>query len=90
MTAANKQIAEEIGALLAPVGENWWAYREAHPETEMYYEDGAHACRLVLPSCRLESLGGRHHRTRISMADAVTRTLDNKERRTCPFFERNQ
>ena len=43
MTAANKQIAEEIGALLAPVGENWWAYREAHPETEMYYEDGAHA-----------------------------------------------
>ena len=43
MTAANKQIAEEIGALLAPVGENWWSYREAHPETEMYYEDGAHA-----------------------------------------------
>ena len=28
---------------LAPVGENWWSYREAHPETEMYYEDGAHA-----------------------------------------------
>ena len=43
MTAANKQIAKEIGALLAPVGENWWAYREAHPETEMYYEDGSHA-----------------------------------------------
>lgn len=45
MTAANCKIAEEIHALLAPVGENWWAYREAHPEVEMYYEDGAHASR---------------------------------------------
>lgn len=43
MTAAHRQIAEEIGALLAPVGENWWAYRRSWPEVEMYYEDGAHA-----------------------------------------------
>lgn len=63
MTAANKQIAEEIGALLAPVGENWWAYREAHPETEMYYEDGAPCisgrfclcCRLYLEEHRRRS-----------------------------------
>ena len=43
MTEANRKIAAEIGALLAPVGEKWWPYREAHPEVEMCYEYGAHA-----------------------------------------------
>ena len=43
MTKAHEKIAEEINAILAPVGSNWWAYRKSHPEIEMYYEDGAHA-----------------------------------------------
>lgn len=43
MNAAHRKIAEEIGALLAPVGENWWGYQESWPDIEMYYEDGAHA-----------------------------------------------
>ena len=37
------KIAEEIDALLAPVGEEWWQYKKNHPEIEMYAEDGAHA-----------------------------------------------
>ena len=43
MTKAHQEIAEEIGALLAPVGEEWWQYKKNHPEIEMYAEDGAHA-----------------------------------------------
>ena len=43
MTQAHRQIAEETGALLAPVGEKWWEYRKQNPETEMYDGDGAHA-----------------------------------------------
>ena len=43
MNEAYRQIAEEIGALLAPVGENWWKYQESCPELDMYYKDGAHA-----------------------------------------------
>ena len=43
MNAVHRQIAEEIGALVAPVGEGWWDYRESHPELELYWEDGAHA-----------------------------------------------
>lgn len=43
MNAAGRRIAEEIGALLAPVGEYWWDYAKAHPETEMYKRDGSHA-----------------------------------------------
>ncbi len=43
MSRANRQIAEETGALLAPVGENWQAYQKSHPDLEMYAEDGAHA-----------------------------------------------
>ena len=38
-----QEIAEEIDALLAPVGEEWWQYKKNHPEIEMYAEDGAHA-----------------------------------------------
>ncbi|MBQ9307812.1 MAG: SGNH/GDSL hydrolase family protein [Clostridia bacterium] len=43
MNAVNRRVAEGIGALLAPVGENWWTYAQSHPETEMYAPDGAHA-----------------------------------------------
>lgn len=43
MNEAHRRIAEEIGALLAPVGENWWQYRQIHPELEVYAQDGAHA-----------------------------------------------
>ncbi|MBO7404217.1 MAG: hypothetical protein J6V24_04585, partial [Clostridia bacterium] len=43
MNAAYREIAQEIGALLAPVGERWHAYRAAHPDVEMYADDGAHA-----------------------------------------------
>ena len=28
---------------IAPVGENWWTYKESWPNLEMYDEDGAHA-----------------------------------------------
>lgn len=43
MTAAHRKIAEETGALLAHVGDQWWEYMQSHPELEMYAEDGAHA-----------------------------------------------
>ncbi len=43
MTKAFRQIAEEVGARLAPVGELWWQYRKEHPEIEMYADDNAHA-----------------------------------------------
>ncbi len=43
MTDAHRKIALETGALLAPVGENWWLYKESRPELEMYNADGAHA-----------------------------------------------
>ena len=43
MTLAHEQIAEEIEALLAPVGKYWWNYKKKHPEVEMYYKDGQHA-----------------------------------------------
>ncbi len=43
MTLASREIAKEIGALLAPVGENWWTYGRSHPEIELYAEDGSHA-----------------------------------------------
>ena len=28
---------------MAPVGEEWWKYKHAHPEVEMYASDGEHA-----------------------------------------------
>ena len=43
MNEAHRRIAEEIGALLAPVGERWWDWIKAHPNAEMYDPDGAHA-----------------------------------------------
>ena len=43
MNQVHQRIANEIGALLAPVGENWWDYKKSWPDLEMYDPDGAHA-----------------------------------------------
>ena len=43
MNEAHRRVAGQIGALLAPVGENWWGYMKSWPNLEMYAEDGAHA-----------------------------------------------
>ena len=43
MNDTHRHIAEEIGALLAPVGENWWLYQQSRPDLEVYADDGAHA-----------------------------------------------
>ena len=43
MNEVHRHVAEEIGALVAPVGENWWTCKESRPNPEMYDEDGAHA-----------------------------------------------
>ena len=41
--AMYQRAAEKFGALLAPVGETWWAYKESYPELELYDPDGGHA-----------------------------------------------
>lgn len=46
MTAAYRKMSDEIGAVLAPVGEKWYSYREEHPDAELYAEDGQHASML--------------------------------------------
>ena len=43
MVEAHKRVAAAIGALRAPVGENWWSYKKSWPDLELYAEDGAHA-----------------------------------------------
>ena len=43
MNEVHNSIACEFGALLAPVGEYWWRYKESWPELEIYAEDGQHA-----------------------------------------------
>jgi len=43
MNEVHQHVAQEIGALLAPVGENWWSYKHSWPDIEMYAEDGVHA-----------------------------------------------
>ena len=43
MSAAYEHMAEEIGAILAPVGREWWKTIHENPEAEMYYMDGEHA-----------------------------------------------
>ena len=45
MNEVNRKLAEETHALLAPVGETWWVYKEQYPEIEMYEDDNAHASR---------------------------------------------
>ena len=56
-------IADEIGAVLAPVGEKWWPYMKNHPEAEMYYKDGAHASEsgsLFAAKCIWEAIYKNH------------------------------
>ena len=43
MNEVHRQVAAEIGALLAPVGEYWWGYQKDWPELKMYAADGEHA-----------------------------------------------
>ena len=43
MNQVHRRIAEKIGALVAPVGENWQSYQHSRPDLEVYDEDGAHA-----------------------------------------------
>lgn len=43
MNRAHAKIVEEIGGILAPVGQGWWTVKKSHPDIEMYFEDGAHA-----------------------------------------------
>ena len=43
MNAVNRKLAEDIGAVYAPVGESWWPMVRSYPEIEMYDEDGGHA-----------------------------------------------
>lgn len=43
MNEVHRKIASEVGALLAPVGENWWDYQKSWPDLEMYQPDGQHA-----------------------------------------------
>ena len=46
MNQAHEEAAKSIDALLAPVGEGWWDYKNDHPELSMYANDGAHASPL--------------------------------------------
>ena len=43
MHALHQKVAEEIGALLAPVGQQWWGYRASRPDLELYAPDDRHA-----------------------------------------------
>ena len=43
MNEVHRHVAEEIGALVAPVGENWLNYKDSRPCPDIYDEDGAHA-----------------------------------------------
>lgn len=43
MSAAYEHMAEEIGAVLAPVGREWWKVFHDGTDTELYYVDGEHA-----------------------------------------------
>ena len=43
MNTVHRKLAQETGALYAAVGESWWDFQRAHPETDLYEEDGAHA-----------------------------------------------
>ena len=43
MNEVHRDVAEEIDALIAPVGENWWNYLKSWQDLEMYAGDGEHA-----------------------------------------------
>lgn len=43
MNTTNRKLAEDLGAVYAPVGEPWWSMVKSYPEIGMYDEDGRHA-----------------------------------------------
>ena len=43
MNDIHRAAAKEIHARLAPVGEDWWNYKNRWPDMKLYAEDGAHA-----------------------------------------------
>ena len=43
MNQVNRQLAQDLDALYAAVGEAWWPYKESNNQVEMYDQDGAHA-----------------------------------------------
>ena len=43
MSACYRRLAEECGALLAPVGERFAQVQAEHPEIDLFWHDGAHA-----------------------------------------------
>ncbi len=43
MNEAHRRVGKAVGALLAPVGENWLEYQKNRPEVELYAADGGHA-----------------------------------------------
>ena len=71
MNAAHRRIAEEIDALIAPVGEDWWSYKQSWPDLEMYADDGEHAsvagsdfaAKHIWETIRLDDVRRRHRRT---------------------------
>ena len=42
MSESYEELAKEIGGTICPVGNLWWKVKEAHPEKELYMEDGEH------------------------------------------------
>jgi hypothetical protein len=43
MSGVYNDLGKELNVPVAPVGDEWQAYRLAHPEAEMYFKDGEHA-----------------------------------------------
>jgi hypothetical protein len=43
MTDVYLKLGRDIGADVAPVGVAWWRFHHAHPEVELYNQDGKHA-----------------------------------------------
>lgn len=43
MSGAYRKLQQETDCELAPVGEKWWEFHRAHPEVELYAQDGQHA-----------------------------------------------
>ena len=43
MSARYRRLGAKHNCIVAPVGEVWWKTYHAHPETELYFEDGRHA-----------------------------------------------
>lgn len=43
MSEAYEALAEETGATICPVGRVWWQVAQAHPEEELFFDDGEHS-----------------------------------------------